>query len=351
MDAETSSWQRRDRYRDHIAPRADLDMMRARKSLGYGPVVEYPIMQQFLYFFARQRVLTLSVAALVVFLIITAFATIFKPDVSRWTGQLFVTLSSLGISLCGAALWVGLISLRHRIARMHPVHTVYPFCQACDERVYIILATVPSTTGQTTTGMGEARALALLLDAFHSSGMPSENIETNFSGFYLDADMHRILSHEHAILLGGPNHNSFSREVLDKHRSKLAYLFEEDSSEIERDYTGAIIRNLIEPELVSCPKPDGVTSDPSVTADCGLIVRVKNESGRTTTILAGGMTPGVWIAARATIAPRLVYEWWSRLETTNAREQFQFVVESSIEHILSSPEHQISVLCVAPIGE
>ncbi len=273
--------------------------------------------------------------------------------------------SSLIVNITAAALWLSILRADARLKQVQPFLRVFPFLRQTDAKLYIVLATVPSVTGQKTTGMGEARALAMLLETLTMIGFPMERVCVHYDRHFSESEAEEVVENENSILLGGPNFNQLSRLVLERAFPRMPFVFfgfheevpEADLDEVTEEkarlgklYTGAIVQNSIRHELVTYPLPTGVTDDTGVTRDCALILRTRNENGTCSTVLAGGMSAGVWLAAKALTDHREIASWSKGLGQSELRGEYEIVVESAVEKVLSSYRDRLTYRGIAGLS-
>lgn len=118
--------------------------------------------------------------------------------------------------------------------------------------------------------------------------------------------------------------------------SELDYVFKEDytTADDPRKYSGTIVSNRVESRFIlTSPMPDRVKTDLEVVRDCGLITRANNESGRLITLLAGGMTTGVWVAAKIMTANQFIEQWYRAVNPDEREPNFEIIFECPVQNL------------------
>lgn len=312
-------------------------------------------MDRYFSFLIKRRVVFFSLAAGILLIMMIFFSYILgdKPNPALY--NIFFLLSSVIINLMAASLWYSLLVADKKLQKSETLMKAFPFLKDKSNQIFIIFSSVPSATGHETTGIGEARGLGILLESLKAINFPPENISINYSNKYSDKEMNSILNKQNVILLGGPNFNKFTKAVIEENHEKFNCLFKEapqepkgsESSVIakyQKPYLGTIVNNTIRQEIVSHPEPQGVTDDISVTKDCGLIARLKNNNGKFITILAGGMTPGVWVATKLMTEYDMIEKWHSCLKLHAYDCEFELVFENDVKNVLSIEPEDIRII-------
>ncbi|MCD4744701.1 MAG: hypothetical protein K8R58_00200 [Bacteroidales bacterium] len=269
--------------------------------------------------------------------------------------QLVINIVSLSstiiVNIIAAIFWYTMIQGSIYFERNRPLSNAFPFTKNNNEKVFIILSSIPSSTGHKLTGMGEAKALGMILEMFRSVDFPMTNVETNFDDYYSSDDLNNIIENENVILIGGPNFNIATRLFFDENHNSLPYVFKENTDvdsvrnnkNKDKYFSPSIIWNSTKPRTITEPVPSNPKNDSEVKKDCGLVIRKTNQAGKSITVLAGGMTPGVWIAAWLMTDQVKITEWYTKLNS-NDINKFEIIFESTIQGILSTELNRIKIL-------
>lgn len=308
----------------------------------------------------KRRVTLYGVITVILFFVVLLLSLIISSVSNPIIYNLFYLMSSIVVNIVAAALWVSLASMNQYIEKSIPIYKIFDYLSNKADKIFIILAAVPSSTGQMVTGMGEALALGMLMETIKQVEFPVEMIEVNYASHYSEDKMHDIINNYHVIVLGGPNYNKFSRYILEKFHNRLPYIFqstvlinENDTGknkqrrENKKIYSGEIIKNVVSSPTITFPEPYGVISDELVEKDCGLIVRILNDSRKTLTVMAGGMTAGVWLSAKLLTEPEYLDKWHPTLNSNGPIHEYSIVFESKLENMLSSDSSQMKILATS----
>lgn len=312
-------------------------------------------MERYFSLLIKRRVILFALVSggLLILTIIFAYFMGDSPDPKIY--NIFFLISSVVINVVAASLWYSLLVADKKLQRSEPLMKAFPFLKDKNNKIYIILASVPSATGHETTGLGEATGLGTLLESLHAINYPTANVSINFSSKYSDEEMENILAKYNVILLGGPNFNKFTKIVFEKNHKKFAYVFKKNevksnkselrtSSGQYKSYLASIVTNTIDCEVVTYPEPKDVFDDIDVTKDCGLIARLRNDDGKFITILAGGMTPGVWVSAKLMTEYALIEQWYRRINPNRDDCEIEIVFETDVNNILSVEQEDINII-------
>jgi hypothetical protein len=288
---------------------------------------------------------------LITFVILLIFWPLLQPSSitpSIISNNLVQFAAALTSNLFSALLWYTLLQKHEQSARLEPLIKAFPFLRDKTQEIYIILASLPSTVGHELTGIGEARSLGILLESFNKISFPSNNINITYSHLQHEAEIERIISNKNVILVGGPNYNKFTHYVFTTYSNILEYIFYDDlkSNGVSRRFSGSIISNRrIGGETIVYPLPLGVEQDMDVTSDCGLIVQIRGEKGNLITLLTGGMTTGVWVAAKIMTNPIFIERWLRYLQIKDDSEEapFEMVFNCNVQK-LSVSDDDIEIL-------
>ena len=308
------------------------------------------------YYFVmiKRRAMYFAFGSCLLLILIIIFSNTMGENPNPLTYSLFFLISSIVINLIGASLWYSLLVANHKLQIAEPLIKVFPFLKNKSDKVNIIFASVPSQTGHVTTGIGEARGLGILLENLQAINFPSDNIAVNYSDKYSDSDMVNILEKQNVILLGGPNFNKFTAYMFDKYHEKYPFVFDRCSDHSmpspigcngnNKVFSGAIVNNTIRHEIVTQPEPIGATDDTSIQMDCGIIARIKNDHNKFVTILAGGMTSGVWVAVKLMTEYEFMEKWHTRFKMIDVDSEFMVVFQNEVENILTVNLEDINIL-------
>lgn len=312
-------------------------------------------MERYFSFLIKRRIMLFFLASVTLLVMMVVFSHLLGGNPNPAMYSIFFLVSSVVINVVAASLWYSLLVTNQKLQRSEPLMRAFPFFKDKSTKVYIIFASVPSATGHETTGIGEARGLGMLLESLQSIGFPTEKIHVNYSSRYSDEEMKCILENQNVILLGGPNYNKFTRSVIDRNHERFAYVFMEEKEEListksgtvgnnKKHYSGTIVNNTIRQEIVTYPEPKNVVEDALVTKDCGIVARIRNCRGKSITLLAGGMTSGVWVSAKLMTEYDLIEKWHGRLKPRNDECEFEIIFENSVENILSIEPEDIEIV-------
>lgn len=314
----------------------------------------------YLEFLVKRKIIIFVISSIILFLSIFCISIFIGNNTSPIIYQIFFLSSSVVINLIAAALWYSLIQMNYHLEKKTPIIKAFPFFNDKKSKIYIILASVKSSTGHKLTGLGEARALGMILEALKVVNFPNDKIIIDYESDYKATDLVSIIDNENVIILGGPNFNRFSYYIFDTFHSQLPYVFKEKQISEDKDtvenceisinnrkrFSGAIIKNTIREEIVTLPLPEGVVDDTLVTKDCGLIIRKKNKAQKYITVLAGGMTAGVWLTAKEVTDYVCIEKWCNQLKTDKDNNEFMIVLENKIHNVLVSKKEKSDILKV-----
>jgi hypothetical protein len=259
---------------------------------------------------------------LIVFVIIVP---LLAQSQSPLVTSIYAVLLAIVTNMFAALLWYTVLLAHQNLEKTEPLFNVFPFLRNRSQEILIVLTSLPTNTGRELTGIGEARALGILLEAFSKANFPPHQSKIRFSNEFPDEDVEQILRTEQIIVLGGPNFNKFSAAIIRMYVGELDYVFMQDYTDTDdpRRFSGKIVSNRAESQFVlTCPLPEKVKRDTEVVRDCGMIIRVKNQDGRLITMLAGGMATGVWVAAKIMTANPFIQRWYTDVKPDERNSDF-----------------------------
>ncbi|MGO9005129.1 MAG: hypothetical protein ACLQB4_05105 [Beijerinckiaceae bacterium] len=285
-------------------------------------------------------ILTVLAILSIIYPLFPAIAPASSSPVSNNIVQFTAALIS---NLFAALLWYTLLQKHEQSARLEPLMKAFPFLSDKTKEIYVILASLPSDVGHQITGIGEARALGILLESFNTASFPGTNIYVLYSSSSNASDIAHIIETKDVILLGGPNFNKFTHYFFEHYSNRLDYIFQQDiqADGLTRRYSGSIISNRrVGGEVIALPLPEGVAEDTLVLSDCGLIVQIRGEKGNVTTLLAGGMTTGVWVAAKVMTNSKFTERWLSSLKIRSDIDavSFEIVFNCAVQNLSVSDD-------------
>lgn len=133
---------------------------------------------------------------------------------------------SIAATIIGALVVTAVSIYLRRLRQLSPLRAFWDILEAIkgspDDILYIVSATLPAiepTSSRRTFGWGEAMALTQLGRLFSDLGFPEHKTRVEFS----DAISNEDLKGRNRILLGGPIHNSHTKELMQ--RLALRYTF------------------------------------------------------------------------------------------------------------------------------
>jgi hypothetical protein len=261
---------------------------------------------------------------------------------SPLTTSIYNVFLALVTNVFAALVWYSMLLAHDNMAKTEPLLKIFPFLADKSERIEIVLTSLPTSVGSELTGVGEAKALGILFDNFSRLNFPTKNITVRFSIEYGVGDVDRLLESSNVIVLGGPNYNQLAAALIEKFHNQLDYVFDEDviPPQGTKKCSGRIIANRPggKDDIVACPTPVNVNNDLEVTQDCGIIARVRNRKGRYVFLLAGGMTTGVWVAARMLTDDHFIDGWCGvrappHMRRFDAQTDFELVFECPVERL------------------
>ncbi|MEX0968092.1 MAG: hypothetical protein WD077_12705 [Bacteroidia bacterium] len=257
----------------------------------------------------------------------------------HWT-NLYLLLSTIAVNIVAAGLWYSLLNSALSFQSNAPIFKAMPFLRDRSSKVHILLASLPSNTNHLVTGMGEARALSMLLETLKVIEFPMENVLINYDDHYSRDEIKALIENENVLMLGGPNHNSATAFFMEDNFNKLSYVFETATPNAnggeQASFTSNIVTNTQRPQVVTGSEPGNVESDIDLTKDCGMIIRKEGAFDNFAYVLAGGMSPGVWLATCVLTS----YDVF----LSNGQLSQQIVFESKIENVFSAKLDRVKIV-------